>query len=192
MIEPTTAAAADRSDSGDIVRKLKTRLIDHSFALWSTEGWDQTTGGFIDRLHQDGRADRLAPRRVFVQARQIYCFAKAAEIGWYPQGREIALKALEHLLARAKSPDGKPGFVHTLAHDGSVLDSRRDSYDHAFVLLALSRFTRWVAMRRFAPRSTRCVDISTASCVRRMAVFWRDGRRRCRGGKIRRCICSRR
>jgi mannose/cellobiose epimerase-like protein (N-acyl-D-glucosamine 2-epimerase family) len=138
MIEPTTAAAADRSNSGDIVAKLKARLIEHSFPLWSTEGWDQTTGGFIDRLHQDGRADRLAPRRVFVQARQIYCFAKAAEIGWYPQGREIALKALDHLLTKARSPDGTPGFVHTLAHDGSVFDSRRDSYDHAFVLLALS------------------------------------------------------
>ena len=132
------AAAANQADSGDIVAKLKARIIEHSLPLWSTEGWDPATGGFIDRLHQDGRADRLAPRRVFVQARQIYCFAKAAEIGWYPQGREIALKALEHLLAKAKSPDGRPGFVHTLAHDGSVLDSRRDTYDHAFVLLALS------------------------------------------------------
>jgi mannose/cellobiose epimerase-like protein (N-acyl-D-glucosamine 2-epimerase family) len=74
----------------------------------------------------------------WVQARQIYCFAKAAQIGWYPQGREIALKGLEHLLAKAKSPDGRPGFVHTLAPDGSVLDPLRDTYDHAFVLLALA------------------------------------------------------
>lgn len=132
------AAAANQPDSGDIVAKLKAGIIEHSLPLWSTEGWDPATGGFIDRLHQDGRADRLAPRRVFVQARQIYCFAKAAEIGWYPQGREIALQGLEHLLTKAKSPDGRPGFVHTLAHDGSVLDPRRDTYDHAFVLLALS------------------------------------------------------
>jgi mannose/cellobiose epimerase-like protein (N-acyl-D-glucosamine 2-epimerase family) len=132
------ATAANQPDSGDIVAKLKAGIIEHSLPLWSTEGWDPATGGFIDRLHQDGRADRLAPRRVFVQARQIYCFAKAAEIGWYPQGREIALQGLEHLLTKAKSPDGRPGFVHTLAHDGSVLDPRRDTYDHAFVLLALS------------------------------------------------------
>jgi hypothetical protein len=63
-------------------------MIDHSLPLWSTKGWDRATGGFVERLHQDGRADRLAPRRVRVQARQIYCFAKAAKIGWYPQGRE--------------------------------------------------------------------------------------------------------
>jgi mannose/cellobiose epimerase-like protein (N-acyl-D-glucosamine 2-epimerase family) len=138
MAETYRATAANRSDSGDIVGTLKTLMIEHSLPLWSSEGWDRTTGGFIDRLAPDGRADFLAPRRVFVQARQIYCFAKAAQIGWYPAGREIALKGLEHLLAKAKSPDGRPGFVHTLAPDGTVLDPLRDSYDQAFVLLALA------------------------------------------------------
>ncbi len=95
-------------------------------------------GRFVDRLDVDGRADRLAPRRVFVQARQIYCFAKAAQMGWYPDGRAVALKGLEYLLTRAKAPDGRPGFVHSLAPDGTVLDTRRDTYDHAFVLLALA------------------------------------------------------
>ncbi|WP_213770092.1 AGE family epimerase/isomerase [Bradyrhizobium sp. dw_78] len=138
MTETNAGAATDRSGSGDIVGKLKRRILEHSLPLWSTEGWDRTSGGFIDRLTPEGRADRLAPRRVFVQARQIYCFAKVAQIGWYPEGREIALKGLEHLLARAKSPDGRPGYVHTLAHDGSILDPLRDTYDHAFVLLALA------------------------------------------------------
>ena len=125
-------------DSADIVAKLKLRMIEHALPLWSTEGWDATTGGFIERLHPDGRADRLAPRRVRVQARQIYCYAKAAQMGWYPQGRDIALKGLEYLLATAKAPDGRPGFVNTLMPDGTVKDPLRDSYDHAFVLLALS------------------------------------------------------
>ena len=75
---------------------------------------------------------------MFVQARQIYCFAKAAQMGWYPEGRAIALKGLDHLLAKAKAPDGRPGFVHMLAPDGAVLDPLRDTYDHAFVLLALA------------------------------------------------------
>jgi mannose/cellobiose epimerase-like protein (N-acyl-D-glucosamine 2-epimerase family) len=138
MVRTYAVGTANPSDSGDIVATLKTLMIEHALPLWSGEGWDRNTGGFIDRLGPDGRADHEAPRRVFVQARQIYCFAKAAQIGWYPQGAEIALRGLEHLLAKAKSPDGQPGFVHTLAPDGTVLDPLRDSYDHSFVLLALA------------------------------------------------------
>lgn len=125
-------------ESARIVTRLKQRIVEHCLPLWSDQGWDATQGGFVDRLREDGRADRLAPRRVFVQARQIYCFAKAAQLGWYPAGRSIALKGLEYFLAKAKSPDGKPGFVHALTPDGAVLDPSRDTYDHAFVLLALA------------------------------------------------------
>ena len=162
MAEKHTAATADTLDSANIVATLKRRMIDHCLPLWSTEGWDDKAGGFIERLDRDGRADRLAPRRVRVQARQIYCYAKAAQMGWYPEGRAIALKGLEHLLAKAKGPDRKPGFVHTLKPDGTVLDPLRDSYDHAFVLLALQPSMGSIAMRRFAPRSTRCAISSNA------------------------------
>ncbi|HWG05471.1 MAG TPA: AGE family epimerase/isomerase [Beijerinckiaceae bacterium] len=122
----------------DIVARLKARVVGHMLPLWSSVGWDRKTGGFIERLTADGRADVLAPRRILVQARQIYCFSTAAKIGWYPQGREIALKGIEYLLTRARSPDGEPGFVHTLDTDGGVLDPARDAYDHAFALLALA------------------------------------------------------
>jgi mannose-6-phosphate isomerase len=121
-----------------IVKTLKTLMIEYSLPLWSKEGWDRATGGFVERLHSNGRADRAAPRRVRVQARQIYCFAKAAQIGWYPDGRAIAEKGLDYLLTRAKSADGRPGFVHILGQDGAVLNPLRYTYDHAFVLLALA------------------------------------------------------
>jgi mannose-6-phosphate isomerase len=125
-------------EAADVVARLKRRMIDEAMPLWSSVGWDHEAGGFIDRLNRDGMADAAAPRRVFVQARQIYCYAKAAQMGWYPEGRAIALKGLEHLLAKAKAPDGRPGYVHRLAPDGAVLDPRRDAYDHAFILFALA------------------------------------------------------
>lgn len=134
----TRATQIDDTSADRIVQSLKTQLADHALPLWSTEGWDDSAGGFVERLNREGRADRAAPRRVRVQARQIYCYAKAAQIGWYPQGAEIARKGLEYLLAKAKSPDGRPGFVHLLAPDGAVLNPLRDTYDHAFVLLALA------------------------------------------------------
>ncbi len=135
----TNSATSDSPESSQgIVDTLKTLMVEHSLPLWSGEGWDSTTGGFCERLDREGRADRGAARRVLVQARQIYCFAKAAQTGWYPDGREIAHKGLEYLLAKAKSPDGQPGFVHLLTPYGDVLDPLRDTYDHAFVLLALA------------------------------------------------------
>jgi mannose/cellobiose epimerase-like protein (N-acyl-D-glucosamine 2-epimerase family) len=132
------AKIAVEEGSTDVIARLKARMIDHALPLWSGEGWDPTAGGFIDRLAPDGRADAAAPRRIMVQARQIYCFAKAAQMGWYPKGREVALKGLDYLLTKAKSPDGKPGFVHVLTPEGAVLKPLRDTYDHAFVLLALA------------------------------------------------------
>jgi mannose-6-phosphate isomerase len=122
-------------NSGNLLQSV---LIYDALSLWAVTGWDAKAGGFIERLAADGMPDTSAPRRVRVQARQIYCFAKAAQLGWYPQGAEIARKGLDYMLAKAKSPDGKPGFVHILAPDGSVLNPLRDTYDHAFVLLALA------------------------------------------------------
>jgi hypothetical protein len=43
MVKTYTTTAANRSDSDDIVRILKTLMIDHSLRLWSKEGWDRTT-----------------------------------------------------------------------------------------------------------------------------------------------------
>ncbi|MGX9393860.1 AGE family epimerase/isomerase [Nitrobacteraceae bacterium UC4446_H13] len=124
--------------SGNVVNALRTLMVENALPLWAGEGWDAVRGGFVDRLHSDGSADQEAPRRLLVQARQIYCFAKAAQLGWYPAGRDVALNGLEHMLARAKSPDGKPGFVTSFAADGHVISANRDTYDHAFVLLALA------------------------------------------------------
>src|ERR1700730_1572703 len=97
---------SDRAEYEDIVKVTKALMVEHSLPLWSREGWDPATGGFVERLDIEGRADRAAPRRVRVQARQVYCFAKAAQLGWYPQGRDMAMKGLEYLLAKAKGPDG--------------------------------------------------------------------------------------
>ena len=120
----------------DIVATLKALMIDHALPLWATAGWDRQRGGFVERLDKDGSPQMDTPRRVLVQARQIYCYAKAAQFDWYPGARELALNGLDYLLSKARSPDG--GFVHLLASDGSVADARRDTYDHAFVLLALA------------------------------------------------------
>jgi mannose-6-phosphate isomerase len=129
---------AEDGSGRDIVTTLRKLMIEHTLPLWAGRGWDAQRGGFIDRLGADGEPDRDAPRRLRVQARQIYCFAKAAQLGWYPEGRTLALNGLDYMLSSARSPDGEPGYVSLFAADGATMSWARDTYDHAFVLLALA------------------------------------------------------
>lgn len=129
---------ADAAGTPEILGVLKSFLIDKALPLWAGAGWDSARGGFVERLSCDGTPDADAPRRLRVQSRQIYCFAKAAQFGWLPEAREIAFKGLDYMLSTMRSPDGKPGFVRMVGADRAVTDPLRDTYDHAFVLLALA------------------------------------------------------
>ena len=176
----------------NILGTLRTLMTERSLPLWAREGWDSSRGGFVERLGPDGKADQLAPRRVRVQARQIYSFASAARLGWYPQGREIAMKGMDYMLAKARSPDGRPGFVHLIDPDGNVLNSLRDAYDHAFVLLAMATLYELSG------------DASLRGEMDSLVAFLDRELRSPHGGfiegipptlprrQIRRCICSRR
>ena len=106
--------------------------------FFARHGIDHENGGFYQILSATGEPDRDSSRLCYAVARQIYSFALGAIRGWYPPGREIAVSGLEYLLDRWCSPDGKPGFVHSLTPQGAIIDGRRDAYDHAFVLLALA------------------------------------------------------
>jgi hypothetical protein len=132
-----TSEQASRSttDGVEVVKTLKTLMVNHALPLWWREGWDASRGGFVERLDRQGNADYAAPRRIRVQARQIYCFAKAAQLGWYPEGREIAMKGLGW--RRPKAPTaGLDSFSDR--SDRIHRQCAADAYDHAFILLALA------------------------------------------------------
>lgn len=132
MTSPTIEAVRETAGA------LKTWMIEDALPLWASAGVDKQFGGFTERLDLEGHPDLQTPKRVRVQARQIYSFALAANLGWFPEGRALAASGLEYMLTFCRSPDGRPGYVHILNADGSVLDAKRDTYDHAFVLLALA------------------------------------------------------
>jgi mannose-6-phosphate isomerase len=109
---------------------------------WGTVGYDTAAGLFQERLFPDGRPDVGAVRRVRVQARQIYVYAHAAVIGWYPEGAALALGAYDRLVEVAHEPDGRRGFVHSVTPEGQVVSPLRDAYDHAFLVLAFAWLLR--------------------------------------------------
>jgi mannose/cellobiose epimerase-like protein (N-acyl-D-glucosamine 2-epimerase family) len=108
----------------------------YAYPLWATQGYDHIHGGFQESLTSTGpTADQ--PRRLRVQARQIYSFARAASLGWSPaDAARLVTDGLEFLVGHYRRSDGL--FRTLVAADGSPLDERALLYDQAFVLLALA------------------------------------------------------
>ena len=129
------AAAAGERESVAAARRW---AIDQALPLWATTGFDAVRGGFQERLNLDGSADLSCPRRTMVQARQIYVYSHAAILGWHPDAKQIVLRGLDFMQSACHAPDGAPGYVHMLTANGEIADATRDTYDHAFVLLALA------------------------------------------------------
>lgn len=116
-------------------------LCSEALPLWATAGRDGVCGGVHERLRWDGTPDLGVPKRVRVQARQIYCYAHAADLGWF-DGLGLAGGLLDWLMVKAHAVDGRPGFAHLLQADGAVANPLRDAYDHAFILLALGWYAK--------------------------------------------------
>lgn len=109
---------------------------------WSIVGCDPERGGFVEQLAMDGSPDAHAPRRVRVQARQVFSFSRAISLGWpgTKQAEKIVNDGLHYIDTRLRHPEG--GFVHIVDCNGAVIDPRRDLYDHAFMILAGSAANR--------------------------------------------------
>lgn len=120
---------------------IKFQLVSEILPFWLAKGWDKRRGGFHERLFFDTTPDSLMVRRTRTQFRQINAFALAAELGWR-EGLKLAFCGLEYMIERAWGCDGKPGFVHVLAPDGSPTELARNPSDHAAAILALSTLAR--------------------------------------------------
>ena len=106
-----------------------------AWPLWLRHGVDWRAGAFHDSLTLDGYHATETFRRLRVLARQIYVFSQAHHHG-VERADEAVRIGLDYLFHHALQDDG--GYAWRFALDGTVIDDRRDLYDHAFVLLALS------------------------------------------------------
>jgi mannose/cellobiose epimerase-like protein (N-acyl-D-glucosamine 2-epimerase family) len=136
-------------------RRAREWLTGHALPYWSTTGLDRKHGGFIEAAAHDGAPLLARDKRVRVQARQIYVMSHAALLGLgdYLPAAEVGFSFLTRHAWHAEG-----GFAHLLSPDGSVKDARRDTYDHAFILLALSWYLRASNDRRAAEWIERTLD----------------------------------
>lgn len=119
--------------------RLRGWAIGQALPLWAGAGFHRAGGRFEERLTLEGRPIADAPQRLIVQSRQIYSYGLAARRGWY-QGRDLVEQAFASMQRDFHRPDGKDGWVFSIAHDGSVVDATRDLYSHAFVLLGVASY----------------------------------------------------
>lgn len=126
--------------------RLRGWAIEHALPLWAGAGFNRAGGRFEERLTLAGKPIADAPQRLIVQARQIYSYGLAARRGWY-HGRDLVEQAFASMRRDFHRPDGRDGWVFSIAHDGSVADATRDLYSHAFVLLAVASYVNAIGDR---------------------------------------------
>jgi mannose/cellobiose epimerase-like protein (N-acyl-D-glucosamine 2-epimerase family) len=108
--------------------------------IWSRIGRDAATGRFHERLDGSGRPIAI-PHRAMVQARQIYVFAHAAALGWSADGGALADAAMAQLVRDfVEEADGVASVAFSIdPATRAIVSPVRDSYAHAFVLIAVAR-----------------------------------------------------
>ncbi len=137
---PSVFKTLSKSDC-ELSTKLKDAklwLKDHALPFWSATGFDRKLSSFHERMDFNGNPVEASPRRTMAQARQIYAFSHAHELGWCSGGADCALLATHTLIERHWRSDGSPGWVFSIAASGEIHDARRDTYSHAFALLGLA------------------------------------------------------
>ncbi len=133
---PLAPAAARR----DEVRRW---LFATALPFWSSAAIDPTSGHIAETLNLD--ATHLAPAcdqtlRLRVAARQLYTFAHARQLGFTGDTDRVIEAAFTYLTRHGWHPDG--GFIHLTDRAGHPRDTRRDTYDHAFALLAFAHMAK--------------------------------------------------
>jgi mannose-6-phosphate isomerase len=119
--------------------ELSRWLVEAAYPLWAGRGFDRVHGGFHESLDGAGQP-AYEPRRLRVQVRQVYSFARAPEMGWDGDAAALVTAGLAYVRAHYRRPDGL--FRTLVAPDGAALDDRAVLYDQAFVLLALAASQR--------------------------------------------------
>ncbi len=86
------------------------------------------------------------------QARLVYAMIIGFEVSKEPRYRDAARLGAEFLLTRFRDRENG-GFFLRVAHDGKVISEAKNTYGHAFALLALSHMYRVTGEERYRKAS---------------------------------------
>jgi mannose/cellobiose epimerase-like protein (N-acyl-D-glucosamine 2-epimerase family) len=146
------------------VKAYRDWIVTTALPFWAEAGFDRAAGRFHERLDASCKPVAMAHRSM-VQARQIYVFAHAAQLGWH-DGGALAEQAMAALIRDYCVQDaGRASFAFSIHPDGRVASDIRDAYAHAFALFALAwvyRLNGDTALLALADRVIRFIDTDLA------------------------------
>jgi mannose-6-phosphate isomerase len=121
-----------------MIQKAKNWLSEDVCPLWLSEGFDSKNNFFQENLSMEGKALPDTPRRVMVQARQIFSFMMAADLGACDKNKvkDVVAKTAQAILTHYSLPSG--GFIHSVDASGKPIDTKTDLYAQAFALFGLA------------------------------------------------------
>ena len=126
------------SKAKDLSHKAIRWLAEDMLPLWSTTGIDFVTGAFFESL-SDSAEPIYGARRALVQARQIYTFSEALNLGLMDraQVKMIIRRGVDFLIKNYRLPSG--AFIHSVDSKGHPHELQNELYTQAFVLFSLAR-----------------------------------------------------
>lgn len=110
----------------------------YALPLWQQQGIESSSGASTECMNALGKAEFAQDRRTRVQARQMFTYAAAYELGWCAQGQGVVTAIQHYLDNHATHPQYPGAYVFKLDAAHQVVDNSLDTYDCAFFLLAWS------------------------------------------------------
>lgn len=121
--------------------QVEKEILGHILPYWIEHGLDQTNGGFIGRVDNEGMADEAANKGLILNSRILWAFSAAWRTWQQPEWLPLADRAFDQLAMHFKDP-ANGGYYWMVTSKGRPADNTKYLYGQAFVLYALSEYAR--------------------------------------------------
>ena len=150
---------------------MTTWLESAALPLWSSAGVEAATGGFHERIGQDGRPMVNDDRRSRVQPRQLYCFSAAHHHGLPGDWDMLVRNGLTYFENTFRKHDGLYGALASA--QGVLINPEYDLYNQAFALFSFSQIASSFtdATMRMEEKAVELLRILTAHHKHPLAGF---------------------
>jgi len=118
---------------------LKKHLTGVILPAWMERGWDETHGGFCEKLEGDGKPVDVGFRRLHATTRQLFVFSEWSRLWNQADCTRLAHKTYDYLM-KCYWDQKSEGWVAKVDTQGNPSDYNHELYGTAFVIFALARY----------------------------------------------------